>query len=102
MGIKLHGLDFSPQEVLAELQPHINTYKSDLEQSSRAADELYERYTAVARDKELAQIKLIYMEALKEGLSLERARGRAEGHYLKPEKLEEEDEEIQTICELFN
>jgi hypothetical protein len=94
-------VDFSPKEILANLQPHINVFREYYGAAYSRVLDVARFYEGVTKDRDLSRVKLLYLEALRDGVSLERVRGRIEAIGLKPEDFEDSDTEMQIIVELF-
>jgi hypothetical protein len=97
-------LNYSHKEVLADLKPHVNVFKSAYQAVTLELQELREKVTSLERKRAVARLKVLYFEALEKGMPFERIRGNADHllYPLRPEDLEVDDPEIEMICELFN
>lgn len=84
------------------LVPDVEHYQKWYDSVSGEADRSFKAYVEFSKAKALIQLKLIYVKALEEGISLERARGRADENYLTVSELEEKDDEIKRIISLFS
>ena len=84
--------------ILVDINRYYEEFRRTFEEEKATADQAWKTYVASTSKKELAELKLLYAEALQKGRSIDWAEAKIDERHLNTEGYEEE---LKNLKKLF-